>query len=144
MNRAAMVLYYGAPTGREFGQFVQEARSTMLGVVPSLVKTWRNTGCMQGLDWSAIKLISSTGECSSPDDMRWLMKQAGGRPVIEYCGGAGIGGGYTAATLARPCGRGTFNTPALGLDVVILDEQGRSADSGELFITPPSIGLSTS
>ena len=144
MNRAAMGLYYGAPTGRGFGQFVQEAKPTMLGVVPSLVKTWRNTGCMQGLDWSAIKLISSTGECSSPDDMRWLMKQAGGKPLIEYCGGTEIGGAYIAGTLARPCVPGTFNTPALGLDISILDEQGRPADSGELFITPPSIGLSTS
>src|SRR4030095_11067361 len=112
MNRAAMVLYYGAPTGREFGQFVQEARSTMLGVVPSLVKTWRNTGCMQGLDWSAIKLISSTGECSSPDDMRWLMKQAGGKPVIEYCGGTEIGGAYIAGTLPPPPGPGIVNQPA--------------------------------
>jgi acetyl-CoA synthetase len=144
MNRAAMGLYDGAPTGREFGRFVQEAKATMLGVVPSLVKTWRNTGCVQGLDWSAIKRFSSTGECSSADDMRWLMQLAGGRPVIEYCGGTEIGGGYITGTVARPCVAGAFNTPALGLDFVILDEQGRPADSGELFIVPPSIGLSTS
>lgn len=144
MNRAAMGLYYGAPTGREFGQFVQEARATMLGVVPSLVKTWRNTDCMQGLDWGAIKLFSSTGECSSADDMRWLMQRAGGRPVIEYCGGTELGGGYITATVARPCVAGVFNTPALGLDFVILDAGGNPADSGELFIVPPSIGLSTS
>jgi acetyl-CoA synthetase len=144
MNRAAMGLYYGAPTGRPFGQFVQEAKATMLGVVPSLVKTWRNTDCMQGLDWRALKLFSSTGECSSADDMRWLMQLAGGRPVIEYCGGTEIGGGYVTGTVARPCVAGAFNTPALGLDFVILDEQGHPADSGELFIVPPSIGLSTS
>ena len=144
MNRAAMGLYYGAPTGRPFGQFVQESRATMLGVVPSLVKTWRNTGCMQGLDWRGLQLFSSTGECSSADDMRWLMQLAGGRPVIEYCGGTEIGGGYITGTVARPCVAGAFNTPARGLDFVILDEQGCAADSGELFIVPPSIGLSTS
>lgn len=144
MNRAAMGLYYGAPTGRPFGQFVQETKATMLGVVPSLVKTWRNTDCMQGLDWRALKLFSSTGECSSADDMRWLMQQAGGRPIIEYCGGTEIGGGYITGTVARPCVAAAFNTPALGLDFVILDEQGHPADSGELFIVPPSIGLSTS
>ena len=144
LNRATMGLYYGAATGREFGQFVQEAKATMLGVVPSLVKTWRNSGCMRGLDWRAIKLFSSTGECSSADDMRWLMQLAGGRPVIEYCGGTEIGGAYIAGTVARPCIAGTFNTPALGLDFVILDESGQPAESGELFIVPPSIGLSTS
>ncbi|MEA3213396.1 MAG: acetyl-CoA synthetase [Chthoniobacter sp.] len=144
MNRAAMGLYYGTPTGRPFGQFVQEAKATMLGVVPSLAKTWRNTDCMQGLDWRGLRLFSSTGECSSADDMRWLMQLAGGRPVIEYCGGTEIGGGYITGTVARPCVAGAFNTPALGLDFVILDEGGNPADSGELFIVPPSIGLSTS
>jgi acetyl-CoA synthetase len=144
MNRAAMGLYYGAPTGREFGQFVQAAGTTALGVVPSLVRNWRNTGCMKGLDWSAIKVFSSTGECSSADDMRWLMQTAGGRPVIEYCGGTEIGGAYISSTLAKPNVAGTFNTPTLGLDVVILDEEGRPADIGELFVVPPSIGLSNS
>jgi acetyl-CoA synthetase len=144
LNRAAMGLYEGAPTGRGFGSFVQDAKASMLGVVPSLVKTWRNTGCMQGLDWSAIKVFSSTGECSQVEDMRWLMSLAGGRPVIEYCGGTEIGGGYITGTVTRPCAPGTFNTPALGLDFVILDEAGLPAELGELFIVPPSMGLSTS
>jgi acetyl-CoA synthetase len=90
MNRATIGLYYGAPTGRAFGEFVQDSRATVLGVVPSLVKTWRTSGCLHGLDWSAIKLFTSTGECSQADDMRWLMQQAGGKPVIEYCGGTEI------------------------------------------------------
>jgi acetyl-CoA synthetase len=143
MNRATMGLYCGAPTGREFGLFVQKAKATMLGVVPSLVKAWRHTGCMDGLDWSAIKGFSSTGECSNAGDMRWLMDQAGGKPVIEYCGGTEIGGAYISGTPTLPCTPGVFNTPTLGLDVVILDESGHPAETGELFIVPPSIGLST-
>ncbi|HWH71851.1 MAG TPA: AMP-binding protein, partial [Candidatus Sulfotelmatobacter sp.] len=140
LNRATMGLYYGAPTGPEFGRFVQQTGTTMLGLVPSLVRTWRNTGCLQGLDWSAIKVFSSTGECSHAEDMRWLMARAGGRPVIEYCGGTEIGGAYITGTVTRPCVPGTFNTPALGLDCVILDEQGLPADKGELFLVPPSMG----
>jgi acetyl-CoA synthetase len=144
LNRATMGLYCGSPNTREFGRFVQDARTTMLGVVPSLVKTWRNSGCMQGVDWSALKLFSSTGECSCADDMRWLMQLAGGKPMIEYCGGTELGGAYITASLAQPCIAGTFNTPTLGLDFVILDEEGRVAENGELFLIPPSIGLSTS
>ncbi len=143
MNRATIGLYCGAPTGREFGEFIQNSRTTVLGVIPSLVKTWHATACMEGLDWSSIKLFSSTGECSSAEDMRWLMQRAGGKPVIEYCGGTEIGGGYIAQTLARPIIAGTFNTPTLGLDFVILDEQGKTAENGELFLIPPSIGVST-
>ena len=143
INRATIALYYGAPTAREFGQFVRDARVTMLGLVPSLVNTWKASSCMQGLDWSGIKAFSSTGECSTPKDMLFLMSLAGYKPIIEYCGGTEIGGGYITGTLVQPCSPSTFTTPALGLDLEIFDENGYPADKGEVFIIPPAIGLST-
>ncbi len=141
--RATIALYYDAPTDRGFGQFVQDARVNMLGVVPSLVNTWKVSNCMQGLDWSAIKTFSSTGECSNPQDMLFLMSLAGYKPIIEYCGGTEIGGGYLTGTLVQPCSLSTFSTPALGLDLVIFDEDDRPSNRGEAYIIPPSIGLST-
>ena len=143
INRSTIALYYDAPTGREFGQFVRAAGVTMLGVVPSLVSTWKASACMQDLDWSGIKTFSSTGECSTPKDMLFLMSLAGYKPIIEYCGGTEIGGGYLTGTLVQPCAPATFTTPALGLDLAIFDENGYPADKGEVFIIPPSIGLST-
>lgn len=143
INRATISLYDAAPTTRGFGTFVQDAGVTMLGVVPSLVRAWRETDCMRGLDWSAIRLFSSTGECSNQDEMLFLMALAGYRPVIEYCGGTEIGGGYITGTVVQPASPATFSTAALGLDVVILDEQGRATDDGELFVVGSSIGLST-
>ncbi|MBI1926820.1 AMP-dependent synthetase, partial [Candidatus Poribacteria bacterium] len=97
----------------------------------------------RGLDWRAIKAYSSTGECSNAEDMLFLMSLAGYRPIIEYCGGTEIGGGYITGTLVQPAAPATFTTPALGLDFVILDENGHHTDNGELFLIPPSIGLST-
>jgi acetyl-CoA synthetase len=143
VNQGTIALYYGAPTERGFGQFVQDARVNVLGVVPSLVSIWKTTACMQGLDWSAIKAFSSTGECSNAQDMLFLMSLAGYKPIVEYCGGTEIGGAYISGTLVQPCAPSTFTTPALGLDVVILDEYGHLANKGEVFIIPPSIGLST-
>jgi len=143
INQATIALYYGIPTGREFGQFVQDARVNMLGLVPSLVRTWKNTECMKELDWSAIKAFSSTGECSNSEDMLFLMSLAGYRPIIEYCGGTEIGGAYITGTVVQPCAPATFTTPALGLDFVILNEYGQNTDNGEVFLIPPSIGLST-
>ncbi|AFZ37731.1 Acetoacetate--CoA ligase [Stanieria cyanosphaera PCC 7437] len=143
INQATIALYYDVPTKRGFGQFVQDARVNMLGVVPSLVNSWKVTDCMQGLDWSAIKAFSSTGECSTPQDMLFLMSLAGYKPIIEYCGGTEIGGGYLTGTLVQPCTPSIFTTPALGLDLAIFDENGQPADKGEVFIIPPSIGLST-
>lgn len=143
INRAAMALYYDAPHGEGFGRFVEDAKVTMLGVVPSLVKAWRQSDCMKGRDWSRLRLFSSTGECSNSEDYLYLMSLAGYRPVIEYCGGTEIGGGYITGSLLHPASPGTFSCPSLGLDLVILDEDGRETSNGELFLVPPSIGLST-
>ena len=142
MNKATMALFYGAPTSRKFGQFVQDAGVTMLGLVPSLVSAWRRTGCLDGLDWSGIRAFSSTGECSNPRDMLFLMSRAGYKPIIEYCGGTEIGGSYITGTVVQHAAPSTFSTPALGSDLIILDEQGRPADRGEVFLVPPSMGLS--
>ena len=88
----------------------------MLGLVPSLVRAWRQSECMRGLDWSKIRVFSSSGECSNPTDMLYLMHLAGYRPIIEYCGGTEIGGGYVTGTVVQPCIPSTFTTPALGLN----------------------------
>jgi len=120
MNRCAMALYQQAPHERGFGQFVQDAGVTMLGGVPSLVRAWRTSGCMRGLDWSGLRAFSSSGECSNAADQFYLMHLAGYRPVIEYCGGTEIGGGYVTSTLVQPNTPSTFTTAALGLDVVLV------------------------
>ena len=143
INQATIALYDGAPTTRRFGEFVQDAGVTMLGVVPSLVSAWKNSGCMEGLNWRAIKAFSSTGECSNPQDMLYLMSRAEYRPVIEYCGGTEIGGGYITGTVIQPASPATFTTPALGLDLELYDENNQPTDNGEVFLIPPAIGLST-
>jgi acetyl-CoA synthetase len=142
VNRATMALYYGAPVTREFCEFVQNTRVQMLGVVPSLVRAWQNADLVRGLDWSSMKLFSSTGESSNADDYLYLMSLAGYRPIIEYCGGTEISGGYITGTIVRPASPATFSSPAFGVEFYILDESARPARIGELFLVPPSIGLS--
>ena len=143
INRASMALYEDAPVGAGFGAFIQNARVNVLGVIPTLVRTWRASAELEQFDWSQIHVFSSTGESSQADDMFYLSSLAGMRPVIEYCGGTEIGGGYISATVVQPNYPSTFTTPTVGLDFVILDEDAKQADIGELFIVPPSIGLST-
>ncbi len=143
INKATIALYEGVPTGRDFGAFVQNAKVSMLGVVPTLVRAWKNTDCMHGLDWHAIRAFSSTGECSNPEEMLYLMYLAGYKPVIEYCGGTEIGGAYVTGTRVQPAAPSTFTTPALGLDFLLFDENGELTRNGEVFIVPPSLGLST-
>ena len=65
--------------------------------------------------------------------------------MIEYLGGTEIGGGHLTGTVLQPASPATFTTPALGIDVVILDEEGRSVPGGamgEMFLVPPALGSS--
>jgi acetyl-CoA synthetase len=146
VNRACIALYEGSPGTADFCRFVGRTGVTMLGVVPSLVRAWRESGACDGCDWSGIRVFSSTGEPSNRRDYLWLMSRAGYRaPVIEYCGGTEIGGGHLTGSVLQPQSPAAFSTPALGLDLMILDDQGHAVaenGEGEVFLVPPSIGLS--
>ncbi len=142
INKASIALYYGAPMTADFGKFVQDAQVTMLGVIPSIVKYWKNTQAMEVFDWSAIKCFSSTGEVSNPEEMRYLMDLAGNKPVIEYCGGTEIGGGYVTSTVVQDNIPSVFSTQALGGSFVLLDDDYNAADKGEVFLIPPILGIS--
>jgi len=146
INRGCIALYEGLPSGRGFTEFVNAAGVGMLGVVPSLVRVWRDSGACDDVDWSRINTFSSTGEPSNRHDYLWLMSRTSYRaPVIEYCGGTEIGGGHLTGTVVQPASPAIFSTPALGLDLVVLDEDGHPVDNGqegEIFLIPPSVGLS--
>ncbi len=114
INRASIAVFDGGPKGVEFTRFVRDAGVTMLGVVPSLVRAWRENASIQGDDWRGVQLFSSTGECSHADDMLFLMSRAGYRPIIEYCGGTEIGGGYVCGVVTRPCARRPSTRPPWG------------------------------
>lgn len=58
------------------------------------------------------------------DDYLWLMGRAGYKPVIEYCGGTEIGGGFVTGSLLQPQALSAFSTPAMGCNLFILDSSG--------------------
>lgn len=142
INNACIALYSGAPHEKEFGEFVESAGVTMLGVVPTLVANWHRSKVMEAYDWSHIKVFSSTGECSNPEDMFYLMWLANYKPVIEYCGGTEIGGGYISSTVVQDNYPSLFTTPTMGSDFIIINDDSKPADIGEAAIIPPALGLS--
>ncbi len=144
INKASIALFYGSPTDEKFGEFVQNTKITMLGVVPSFVNNWKGTKYMEKYDWNSIKCFSSTGEVSNPNDMEYLMNLANNKPVIEYCGGTEIGGGYIASTVVQPNIASAFSTQTLGGEFILLNEKSELSNRGEIFIIPPIIGLSES
>lgn len=70
------------------------------------------------------RCFSSSGEASSVDDYLWLMGRARYKPVIEYCGGTEIGGGFVTGSMLQPQSLSAFSTPAMGCNIIILDERG--------------------
>src|SRR3990167_10796220 len=127
INQATLVLYTETPQTKAFGEFIEKAKITMLGVVPTLVANWRQSKCMETLNWQTIKIFSSTGECSNESDMSYLMKLGGGKPIIEYCGGTEIGGAYLSSTVIQDNYPAQFSTPTMGTQFFILDEKGLPA-----------------
>ena len=146
VNGATMALDEGAPTGASFTEFVHDAGVTILGVVPAIVRAWRAADALGAGAWPNVRVFTSTGEASNAEDYLWLMSRADYRaPVIEYLGGTEIGGGHLTGTLLQPASPSVFTTPALGIDVVVLDEEGASVPEGamgEMFLVPPALGLS--
>lgn len=143
INKATIALFDGSPNHPLLGAFIEKQQLTHIGVVPTLVKSWRTTKCMEEHDWSHIKLFTSTAECSNADDMQYLMSLADKKPIIEYCGGTEIAGAYVTSTLLTPLAPAAFTTAAMGMHFLILDEEGNQASSGEVVLVPPAIGLST-
>lgn len=146
INKATIALYEGSPTSIGFLSFVKNAKVSMLGVIPSLVRQWRLSGFISDSIWPDIRVFSSTGEPSNREDYLWLMSLTFYKaPVIEYLGGTEIGGGHITGSVVQPASPAKFTTPALGIDFVLLDDKNqpvKEGEIGELFILPPSIGLS--
>lgn len=143
INQATMALCNDAPNQSSFGKFIQDQKITILGLVPSIVTSWKASNIMEKFDWSAIKCFSSSGECSSPEDYLYLMWLGKCKPIIEYCGGTEIGGAYISSTLIQPNSPSMFTSPTLGMRFVLLDEEQKINQSiGEVALVPPALGLS--
>ncbi|XP_011096943.1 probable acyl-activating enzyme 17, peroxisomal isoform X1 [Sesamum indicum] len=148
LNGASIALYNGSPLGSGFAKFVQDARVTMLGVIPSIVRAWKSANTTATYDWSAIRCFASTGEASNVDEYLWLMGRARYKPVIEYCGGTEIGGGFVTGSLLQHQSLAAFSTPAMGCSLFILGADGfpipqSGPGIGELALGPQMFGASS-
>nr|XP_043634899.1 probable CoA ligase CCL12 isoform X2 [Erigeron canadensis] len=124
LSGATLALYHGSPLGHGFGKFIQDARVTILGTVPSIVKTWKSARCMEGLDWTKIKAFGSTGEASNVDDDLWLSSRANYKPVLECCGGTELASSYIQGNILQPQAFGAFSSASMATGLVIFDDHG--------------------
>ncbi|KAJ3705486.1 hypothetical protein LUZ61_009191 [Rhynchospora tenuis] len=145
LTGGTLALYHGSPLGHGFGKFVQDAGVTFLGTVPSLVKTWKNSNCMEGLDWSKIRLCATTGEASDIDDDLWISSRTSYGPMLECCGGTELASSYIQGNLLQPQAFGAFSSTSMTTGLVIFDEQGNPYPDdqpcvGEMGLVPTYLG----
>ncbi|HSU25807.1 MAG TPA: AMP-binding protein, partial [Pyrinomonadaceae bacterium] len=97
-------------------------------------------------DLSSLRAFGSTGEPWNPAPWWWLFKEVGNSklPIINYSGGTEISGGILMGNPLLPIKPSSFPAPCPGMDVDILDENGKSVGPnqvGELVIKQPWIGM---
>lgn len=145
LNKASIAVFNGAYSKKEFLDFTVNTKVTVLGTIPSVVKSWRAQHVEQIKNWY-VRIFSSTGEPSDTEDYLFLMYLNQFKaPIIEYCGGTEIGGAYISSTVELPNALSYFNTPAPGSAFILVNSTNeiiKTEDTGEVFLVPPAIGLS--
>ncbi|WP_179473902.1 AMP-binding protein [Mycolicibacterium vinylchloridicum] len=145
-NGAALMLYEGSPDipdNYRIWDLVARHKISMLGVSPTLIRTLKGSDLDQihARDLSSVHVLGSTGEPWDPDSYDWLGREVFGArvPIINFSGGTEVGGSFLAPYPVEPIRSCSLGGPSLGMDVDVVDNNGRSirGQVGELVCRQP-------
>lgn len=145
-NGACLVLYEGSPDMPDdyrLWDLVERHRISMLGVSPTLIRTLKGSDLTEihRRDLSSVHVLGSTGEPWDPDSYEWLARDVFGSrvPIINFSGGTEVGGSFLAPYPVEPIRSCSLGGPSLGMDVDVVDDDGRSirGQVGELVCRQP-------
>ena len=115
---ATMVMAEGAhdyPDEGRFWRLIQDHRVSMLGIAPTIIRSFMQTGGsgVERHDLSSLRIALATGEAWTPEPWNWMFEKVCHRrvPIINYSGGTEVGGTDTVHI------SGGVNVPALLDDV---------------------------
>jgi acetyl-CoA synthetase len=135
---ATIVFMEGAPDwpADRIWKLVESERVTMLGVSPTLVRALLPNG-EPSTDLSSLRAVTTTGEPWNRGPYDWLNEHVcgGGRiPIVNISGGTEVGACFLSVTPMEPTKPCSLGFPALGEDMDVFDEHGRSlrGEVGEL------------
>jgi acetyl-CoA synthetase len=136
---ATVVMLEGLPTYSRPGrlwEIVDRHAITTLGVGPSLVRglASENAKPADEHEVRSLRIIGATGEPWSYDAWMWLFREVGrGRcPIINFSGGTEVGGAFLAPLPVMPQVACTLGGPCMGMDMDIVDQEGRSLPAGQV------------
>ncbi|MCF7687533.1 MAG: AMP-binding protein [Cephaloticoccus sp.] len=136
--RTPIVLFDGAPDFPDSDRLwrtLARLQVVTFCASPTLVRMFMRVTAgrgPQGHDLSSLRMLGSTGEPWDETSYRWFFEHVGGGrcPIINISGGTELLGcllSCTPLTPLRPCSLGA---PALGMDVVTMNDEGELAAQG--------------
>ena len=147
-NGASQVIYEGTPDAPDWGRWwsiVEKYGVSILYTAPTAIRSFMKLGS-EGpgkYDLSTIRLLGSVGEPINPEAWMWYRNVIGGgsAPIVDTWWQTETGGimisPLPGVTTLKP---GSAQIPLPGIEVKILDEEGKELGRGEpglLTITEP-------
>lgn len=136
---ATVVMYEGAPDYPDPARLLRIVRShrvSVLGLSPTLARSLQAAGVGDpgATDLSNLRILGSTGEAWDDRSYAWFFETIGGErcPIINISGGTEVGACLVSPHPIMPLKPCTVGGPALGMDVAILAEDGRTVEPGEV------------
>jgi acetyl-CoA synthetase len=144
---ATIVLMEGAPDRPpdRLWRIVESERITMLGISPTLVRALIPHG-KPVADLSSLRSVVTTGEPWNRGPYDWLDEHVCGKgriPIVNCSGGTEVGACFLSVTPVRPTKACSVGFAALGEDMDVFDDRGRSVrgEVGELVCKRPWPGM---
>lgn len=152
-NGLTQVIYEGtpdAPHRERHLEIIERYGVTVYYTAPTLIRTfmtWFGAELPPGHDLSSLRLLGTVGEAINPEAWVWFRRNFGGDalPVIDTWWQSETGAAMIAplpgVTRLKP---GSASVPLPGIDVAVVDEQGRDVDpgrSGTLVVRRPWPGM---
>ncbi|MET0386668.1 MAG: AMP-binding protein [Polyangiales bacterium] len=153
MHGACIVVTEGPPDFPKpdrIWQLCEDHQVNTLGISPTAVRMLMRAGDehVQKHPLSSLRMLGSTGEPWDPASYTWYFEQVGRKrcPVINISGGTDIVGCFLAPLPILPLRAATLQSPGLGMDVDVFDDEGRSlrGEVGYLVCKQPAPSMTRS
>ncbi|MFT3975561.1 MAG: AMP-binding protein [Sphingomonas bacterium] len=151
LRGATLVCYDGAPDYPDWSRMsrvVERHGVTHYGSAPTLIRGLAaNEALALSGDRSTVELLITAGEGIDPEHFLWFQRRFGAdAPVINYTGGTEVSGALLSSVVVKPIRPAGFNTGSPGVDVVVLDAEGRPVigEVGELSVRRAFVGMTQS
>jgi acetyl-CoA synthetase len=138
--RTPIVLFDGAPDYPDSDRLwrtLERLKVVTFAASPTLVRLFMRVTDGHGpggYDLSSLRVLGSTGEPWDETSYRWFFKKVGGGrcPIINISGGTELLGCLLTCTPLTPLRPSSLGAPALGMDVVALNDEGGLAAKGSV------------